>query len=330
MCIASSEQVFIPDPMPDPELAVDAEDVLMEIEFFEFPDRPHYHLDKYPTNQRYQIEIWCEKSFSSLDRLAEEYGAVFQKGKGEMALACAHMLTERRKKYNRPVRIFYIHDLDPSGHGMPVSVARKLEFLLEDIRGNEDVPDVKLYNLVLTKEQVLHYDLPPAPVKSTDPRKNAWEVQFGKDIVELNALEEMHKGALARIVRNAIRHYYDTQLGVRAYQAQAAFKEYLEEIEQGVYDEFPELEELEDAYDTLVAQVEPELKRINDGIAVTWQRISDRLNEEMPDIEEYLEENPLPVARAAEELPDPLYDSTRDEFNQLAIYKQHQGKRIVF
>ena len=51
---------------------------------------------------------------------------------------------------NRPARMFYIADFDPAGHGMPVSVTRKIEFFLAD--RNLDL-DIRLQPIVLTLPQ---------------------------------------------------------------------------------------------------------------------------------------------------------------------------------
>jgi len=323
--------IFIPEIMPHPTLGVDTM-YWGSVELEEFPDRPSYALTRFPYNQRYHIEIWCEKAYSSLKDLARRYGAVFQQSQGEQTVECAHMLTERRKQYHRPVRVFYVSDFDPAGTSMPVAVARKLEYMLDDIRGNAEEPDVRLYSLALTQEQVDAYHLPRTPLKATEKRRDAWEAVHGVDAVELNAIEAQpqYKGELVRIVEDAIKHYYDTNLHSEAILARSKFEQQLAGIQQDVYWKYPQLRRLHREYDDLVSEVAPKLRQLNAEIEETWELISEELNNRMPDFASYLKDNPLPEPKIAEEVEEPLYDSTLDYFTQLAVYKKHQGKRVVF
>jgi hypothetical protein len=323
--------VFIPQNKPLPKLDVDAI-YWNAVELEPFPSVPHYDLTSFPDNQRYHLEIWCEKSYSSLRDLARKYNAVWQQSQGEQTVECANMLIERRKQYRKPVRVFYISDFDPAGTSMPAAVSRKLEFMLDDIRGKHDEPDVKLFNIALTQEQVERYNLPRTPLKSGEKRADVWQAIHGKDAVELNALEAQpqYKGELVRIVEDALKRYNDNELSVRAWRAQGKLAERLEGIQQDVYWDHPQLEMLRAEYERVLEEVAPKLERLNAEIQSTWERIENDLEERMPDLEEYFEEHPLPEAEMAQELENPLYDSNRDYFSQLAVYKQHQGKRIVF
>src|SRR5207248_11762980 len=107
--------------------------------------------------------------------------------------------------------------------------------LMEDLRGNTDDPDIRLYNLALTKEQVVRYNLPTAPFDKDkkDSRKADWIENHGDEVVELNALETRpeFKGELVRIVENAIKRYYDPFLTANAMSARSKFREQLEWIE---------------------------------------------------------------------------------------------------
>jgi hypothetical protein len=53
-------------------------------------------------------------------------------GAGELSITAALDFVKRVRRANRPARVFYIADFDPAGHGMPVSVARKVEFFIAD------------------------------------------------------------------------------------------------------------------------------------------------------------------------------------------------------
>jgi hypothetical protein len=62
--------------------------------------------------------------------------------------ALAHQLVERALANDRPVRMLYVSDFDPSGFNMPVAAARKVEFL-----NREYDLDIQLRPVVLTHDQ---------------------------------------------------------------------------------------------------------------------------------------------------------------------------------
>jgi len=106
----------------------------------------------------------------------------------------------------KPARIFYISDFDRAGDGMPVAVARQIEFWLQD-----DAPsaDIKLTPLALTRNQVITDQLPRIPIKESDVRNAGFEERYGAGAVELDALEALYPGTLADLVREAIESYRD-------------------------------------------------------------------------------------------------------------------------
>jgi hypothetical protein len=87
---------------------------------------------------------------------------------------------------------------------MPVSVARKIEFL---VRRDGHNLDIRLKPLVLTAEQVARYRLPRIPIKVSDQGKARFEAQHGEGAVELDAIEALHPGELARIISARLNAY---------------------------------------------------------------------------------------------------------------------------
>ncbi len=129
-----------------------------------------------------------------LGPVCEQMGANFVPAAGTQSISNAHRLVERSKAARRPVRVLYISDHDRVGQNMPFSVARHVEFLLARLGSIE----FRLAPIVLTSEQVERWELPPDPA-----RDNA---------VELDALEALHPGELARIVRGEIARLRDPTL----------------------------------------------------------------------------------------------------------------------
>ena len=106
----------------------------------------------------------------------------------------------------KPERIFYISDFDRAGDGMPVAVARQIEFWLHD-----DAPsaDIKLTPLALTRDQVITDQLPRILIKESDVRNAGFVERSGAGAMELDALEALSSGTVADLVRDAIGPYRD-------------------------------------------------------------------------------------------------------------------------
>lgn len=158
--------------------------------------------------QAYHIEIWCEKSTMNdiLEPIARRYGINIQTGLGELSVTAVYQLIKRIGEIEKPVIIFYISDFDPVGECMPVSVARKIEYF---IRLNALEEHVKLKQTMLTAEQCRHYKLPRTPIKEGEKRKVGFEYRHGTGATELDALEALHKGEMARIIKEVILPYID-------------------------------------------------------------------------------------------------------------------------
>jgi hypothetical protein len=169
---------------------------------------PRYENGGY---QNYLLVLFCEKN-SMNDYIApvmEEFHGVFQPLVGESSLERVETIVRRASEVKKPVRIFYISDFDPSGDQMPVSVARKAEWFA---REKYRVPfEVKLKPIALTYDQALRYRLPGIPTKEGDSRAKSFIERFGDRATELDALEALHPGELAKIVREALEPYYDNE-----------------------------------------------------------------------------------------------------------------------
>jgi hypothetical protein len=68
--------------------------------------------------------------------------------------------------------------------------------------------DLQLRQIALTKVQCDQYDLPRIPIKETDSGRARFEAEFGEGRVELDALEALHPGELARIIEAEIARYH--------------------------------------------------------------------------------------------------------------------------
>ena len=130
-------------------------------------------------------------------------------GIGEQSETSSRELAFRAAEQSAPVRIIYLSDFDPGGRSMPKAVARKVEFTIAKF--DLDV-DLQLIPLALTPDQCREYRLPRTPIKETERRKDKFERTFGVGATELDALEALHPGELARLLEAEIDNLLDPDL----------------------------------------------------------------------------------------------------------------------
>lgn len=330
-------RAFVDRRNPDPHLlrgarvwgtsepSVGVEDRSWSLDFAapNFPELSKFNLRGYRGDlQPYHLEIWAEKSTMDdvLLPLCERYGVNLVTGAGEMSITSVAGLIDRARDSGKPVRIAYISDFDPAGYGMPISVARKIEYLLHQ-QGLDF--DVRLDPLVLTLQQLERFDLPRTPIKETESRRGSFESRLGQGAVELDALEALYPGELARTVEEWIGRYYDDEIQDSANSARWEFESELEAVRDNCLADL--LEEMDD----LEAKYRREVELFNDAIAGIKEQVKKLDAEARTVLQEALddgtvdaEEHPLPEARTAEET-DTLFDSSLPYGQQLVHYKEH-------
>jgi hypothetical protein len=247
--------------------------------------------------QPYHLEVWFEKSTMNdvLIPVCRNYSANLVTGEGEMSITAVHDLIGRLKDADKPARIFYGSDFDPAGQSMPRATARKLEWM---IRESGFSHEVKLHPLVLTADQVGHYNLPRTPIKESERRAASFEELHGKGAVELDALEALHPGVLKGIVTDALSTYFDQEAATQALALQAEFERAVrEKVDEVTARYTPEIEALEAMRDEL-AEIE---------------------------IEEFDRFIPKRSTMTVEGEPDWLFDSRREYLEQINYYR---GKSV--
>jgi hypothetical protein len=145
---------------------------------------PRLCLMGFSGRQTHRIIFYGEKSSLSvvLRTIATAVGAEMILATGESSDSHIASMTRRVSEDGRPAVVFYFSDFDPSGHQMPISVARKLQ-ALRDLY----YPDlnIKLYPVALTIEQIRSLDLPSSPLKGTEKRAKRWREAHGHDQTEI-------------------------------------------------------------------------------------------------------------------------------------------------
>lgn len=314
--------IYMPYRGGDAYIDIDAELGEWQTAIPELPSMPDFRIQEYDAEQRYLIEIWCEKSTMNdvLLPLCRRYSANLVTGLGELSITATLNCLRRIEEAGKPARIFYVSDYDPAGQSMPVAVGRKIEYF---VRRDDSEADIRLFPVLMTAEQIRTYKLPRTPIKATERRRESFEERHGSGAVELDALEALYPGELARLLSAQIERYYDPTLAERTEQARRRLREGLNAARARAYAAHEdEISAIRDEYEELRQEFENRLAELRPRMAQLWEEISESLRDEQPDIDDY----PLPEARPARELGDGLYNSERDYLDQLSEYKQFQRK----
>jgi hypothetical protein len=200
--------------------------------------------------QPFQIVFYGEKSSLApvLESVAQEVSGDILLPTGEASDTMVFSMVQRAAADSRPLVVLYFSDFDPSGWQMSISVARKIQ-ALRDLK----FPDLQaqVYHVALTLDQALALNLPSTPLKESELRGDRWREIWGHEQTEIDAAIALAPDALAEIVRDAVKPFYDPTLDRRA---QAVRSRWSDEEAQRFYD-------LE-----LYGQAEDAINRANDEV----------------------------------------------------------------
>lgn len=297
-------------------------------------DAPSIDVDGYDyenSDQPYHLELWVEKSTMNdvLEPVCSAMGANLVTSLGFQSITSVVDLLKRIAGRGKPARIFYISDFDPAGDGMPVAVARQVEYWLETYAPEADV---KLTPLVLTRDQVSQFRLPRIPLKDTDKRKGGFEDRHGEGAVELDALEALYPGELRKIVRQALAPYRDERLYDKLYKAADAAEDHARQAwSEEIADERAALTALEAEAREVVQRYRARLEDLSNALQVDLSPIAERLEVVRQDIQGKIDEfNVWLPDRPDPDIDEPdesdwLFDAEREYFDQLNVYHAHQN-----
>lgn len=281
---------------------------------------PFASLEHFDACQEYLVEVWIEKSTMNdvLVPLAQVVGFNLVPGTGETSEVLARLAVERAVQDRRPMRVLYVSDFDPGGRSMPVALARKIEYWVRD--ADLDL-DITLQPIVLTPEQCETYRLPRTPLKQTERRAAKFEERFGSGATELDALEALHPGTLATIVRSEVERYLDSTLAARVREAKWGINRDLSRLRAEVLTNY-DIASIENRYNAAFDGFKTSVLEIEAETEALWPEIAEEIEEQLPAIE--LDD--LPKPRKATPPESPLFDSRRDYLDQIDHYRRWQGK----
>ena len=154
-------------------------------------------------NQPYYPEVFIEKKALEgvFFKPCQKHGVALGACKGYPSLTFLHDAALRFSKAvdngKHPI-ILYFGDYDPSGEDIPRALKENIV--------NLGCPEIEVRRICLIEEQVLAWNLPPAPTKLTDSRTANWD---GLGQVELDAVKPEK---LIELLDAAIYEIFDLEL----------------------------------------------------------------------------------------------------------------------
>jgi hypothetical protein len=267
-----------------------------------------YHYEE--ALQPYHVEVWAEKTTMNdiLVPLCSSLGANYVSGAGYQSItAMVSLLRDRVAKLEKPCRVLYVSDYDAAGRNMPRQMARQMEFWIERYAADYDI---RVEPIVMTAEQAADY--PEAPDTGA---------------VELDAMEELSPGELARIVRENAAQFRDFGLSRKVHEkARAAQEAVTDAVDDAIREELDAVEgikgEAEEIYERyrarleeLAAELDEELEPLDERLETLQQAVREKLEDLEPDLPS------LPEGEASPEDEGWLFDSRRNYLEQLDHYK---------
>src|SRR5215210_3521119 len=228
--------------------------------------------------QPYHVEVWAEKTTMNdvLIPLCRSLGANYVSGAGYQSItAMVSLLRDRVRGLEKPCRVLYVSDYDAAGRNMPKQMARHMEFWSE--RYGTDY-DIRVEPIVMTAEQATKY--PEAPDTGA---------------VELDAMEELDPGRLARIVRKNVAQFRDFDLSRKVHTRARAAQEAVDAaVDEAIADELEAVEDLkgeaEEIYaryrarlEELAGELDEELGPLDERLETLQQAVREKLEGLEPD-----------------------------------------------
>lgn len=155
-------------------------------------------------DQPERVEVMVEKQALEgvLEPVCRFWDVPFTANKGYSSSSAMYEAGRRLYEHLReekPVKVIYLGDHDPSGIDMSRDVEDRLRQYAECTEG--DTITIDVIRVALNIDQVRELNPPENPAKITDSRAKAYIQRFGRSSWELDAIEPKR---LAKLVRDAI------------------------------------------------------------------------------------------------------------------------------
>ena len=176
-------------------------------------------------DQPYHVEVWVEKEALAgvVERAASEVGVIYFSCRGYVSQSEMYAAGMRFRSWGRQGKdslLIHLGDHDPSG----IDMTRDIEDRLLMFAGPY-CPQIR--RIALNLDQVQQYDPPPNPAKVTDSRFEGYQLEYGNESWELDALEPQ---VLNDLIVQEVLSVRDEELWTIAEDRQEAEREQLTNI----------------------------------------------------------------------------------------------------
>lgn len=259
---------------------------------------PQVYVEGFTASQPYRLALVGEKSSHAgvLGPVSDEHQADLYLPTGEISDTQIYLMAKAARDDGRPLVVLYVHDFDPGGWNMPLSVGRKLQAMKVLL---PDMPDFEVHRVALTLAQVREYGLPSTPLKETERRKDKWRLAWGAEQTEIDALAALRPDLLRQIARDAIAPFYDRTLSQRLFEARGQWIDQAQEaVEQST--DVGQLDLIRAAAAEQLDGMRQQIRELNESLRIDTGNI-------------WLPPFDIPQATLGDRLPpEPLLDSRWD------------------
>lgn len=233
----------------------------------EFTDNihPRVGLSHFAGVQPYRLAMVGEKA--SLEEvllpIAWDFDTDLMLPTGDLSDTLVYQLAAAAYADDRPLRVFYFSDCDPSGWNMPSVLGHKLRALTAlKFPGL----DFEVHRVALTPDQVRAHDLPENPLKETERRGEKWSLRMRVEQTEIDALAALRPRVLDQLARDALAPYFDARMADRTQAVQRQW----EADAQQVVDDAETAEQAQARADAEVrlAELADEIADLDDSLRV--------------------------------------------------------------
>jgi hypothetical protein len=171
----------------------------------------YYRMPKWH-GQPERVVVMVEKQALQgvFDPICRDWQVDLMVCRGYPSLSQQYELAERLRRTiddDQELHIVYFGDFDPSGENIPEKMEERLSH-------DFGVSFASFDKVALTYDQVMEWELPPAPAKRTDSRTVGFVDKYGVGMqVELDAIKPSH---LSSMIDFSIARHYDKDIGRRA------------------------------------------------------------------------------------------------------------------
>jgi hypothetical protein len=170
-----------------------------------------------PRHQQYYVELWAEKSGVVPSAIPEKWPITVREADGgQMSEDMARWAVQIAKQREQDLVIVLLTDLDGQGADMPAAVSVKvwLEAALDESAAGSFGPPCEaiVEHAAVRPEQATEFDLPEAPVESTNKSYSGHAALLNNRQIEVNSFQELHPAAYRKAIEAKIEPYLDLEL----------------------------------------------------------------------------------------------------------------------